>query len=255
LVVTVSWCDKLASIPSAGFRLDHHYLPANRILESWHSILDASSTDDAQKFNLTKQDEFNIEVNAEDGFKYGADANRVHVSFNHRPKIKNISGGGPVMEMMSTTRPFTKLLPDVISKLIDATLLLPGVQNRKLKRCGIATTTPVDQSDLPPGIVSLIEHIGRPWGELIDGFTIQFTTKISEQPFWIDRCLHTLVRPEIGDDLMTLVFDFQRTFKEPRRTDQATLTAAMQEIEIEALKYFEALAEGTMFNDANSKIG
>jgi hypothetical protein len=252
--VTVSWCDKLASIPSAGFRLDHHYLPVYRILESWHPILDASSTDDAQKFNLTKQDDFNFEVSSEDGFKYGADANRVHVGFIHRPKIKNISGGGPIMEMLSTTRPFTKLLPDVISKLIDATLLLPDVQDRKLKRCGIASTTPVDQADLPPGIASLIEYIGRPWRGLTNGFTIQFTANVSEQPFWKDRCIHTLVRPEVGEDLMTLVFDFQRAFDQPRRTDRATLTAAAQEVEIEALKYFEALAEGKMLEDANSKV-
>jgi hypothetical protein len=253
-VGVVSWCDKLASIPSAGFRLDHHYLPADKILESWHSILDANSTDDLPKFTLTRADDFNIEINGEDGFKYGADASRIHVGFNHRVRVKNISGGGPVVEMLSSAKPFTKLLPDVIRRLIDATLLVPGIKDRKLQKCGITSTTPVDEADLPPGIVNLIEHVGRPWKGLTGGFTMQLTANVDEQRFWTDRCIHTLVRPEVGDDLMTIVFDYQRIFTESRKCDRESLKEAMEEVEKGALKYFEALAEGTMFDDADSKI-
>jgi hypothetical protein len=252
-VSTVSWCDKLASIPSAGFRFNHHYIPVHRVLQGWHSILDANSDDDITKFALTKHDDFNFDVNCEDGFKYGADASRVHVVFNHRLKVKNISAGGPVVEMLSTARPFTKLLPEVISRLVDATMLMPDIKERQLQRAGIASTTPVDEADLPPGIVDLIEHVGKPWKGLTGGFTIQLTAKVGDQQFWTDRCLHTLVRPETGDDLMTIIFDFQRIFNEPRRADRETLTEAAAQVQEDALKYFEALAEGTMFNDANGQ--
>lgn len=250
----VSWCDKLASIPSAGVRLDHHYIPAAKILESWHSILDANSDDDLAKFILTKTDEFNIEINGEEGYKYGADASRVHVSFNHRLKLKNVSGGGPVVEMLSSAKPFTKLLPEVVSRLVDATLLIPGIKDRKLRKFGITSTTPVDEDDLPPGIAHLIEHVGRPWKGLTGGFTMQLTANVDEQRLWTDRCIHTLVRPEVGDDLMTIVFDFQRTFNEPRNVDRDSLKEAGEQVEKGALKYFEALAEGSIFDYADSKI-
>ena len=247
-----SWCDKLASIPSAGVRFNHHYIPVHRVLQSWHSILDKNSTDDVAKFTLAKSDEFSCEINCEDGYKYGFDAIRVHTAFNHRLKVKNISAGGPVVEMLSTAQPFTKLLPEVTGRLIDATLLLPEIDTRKLQRVGITSTTPVSEGDLPPGVADLIEHIGKPWNGLIAGFTLQFTAKIDEQQFWTDRCIHTLARPEVGDDLMTIVFDFQRIFNDPRRTDRATLADAVGQTEKDAMKYFEALAEGTMFNVADA---
>jgi hypothetical protein len=248
-----SWCDKLASIPTAGFRFNHHYISVDRILQGWHSILDRNSDDLLPKFTLTKHDEFNCDVNCEDGFKYGADANRVNVAFNHRLKVRNISAGGPVVEMLSTAQPFTKLLPIVFERLVDATLLLPEIGDRKLQRAGVASTTPVDEPDLPPGIAELIAHVGKPWKGLTAGFTLQFTTKITETKFWTDRCIHTLVRPEVGDDLMSISFDFQRTYDEPRRADRATLTGVAAELQPAAMAYFETLAEGKMFNVADSK--
>ncbi|WP_315728843.1 hypothetical protein [Bradyrhizobium sp. SZCCHNS2015] len=243
-----SWCDKLASVPSAGFKFDQRYTPVDRILECWHSITERHSVDGDAKFNLTKVDDFNFEINSESGFKYGADATRVHVGFNHRLKIRNVSGGAPTVEMLSTAQPFSKLLPEVINRLIEASMLLPDIRTRKLHRVGITTVTPVDRVDLPPGIARFIEHVGRPWNGLADGFSIQLTAVVGDTKVWTDRCIHTLLKSEKPDEVMTVMFDFQRHFKDPKLTDRNDLNDLAERVQRDALTYFEALAEGSMFD-------
>ncbi|WP_316169436.1 hypothetical protein [Bradyrhizobium sp. SZCCHNRI1058] len=243
-----SWCDKLASVPSAGFRFDQRFTPVERILECWHTIVERHSVDGEPKFNITKTDEFNLEINSETGFKYGADATRCHVGFNHRLKVRNVSGAPPVVEMSSTAQQFTKLLPEVVNRLIDISMLLPDIRTRKLHRIGITTTTPVDRADLPPGLGRFIEHIGRPWKGLSDGFSIQLTAEVGETKTSTDRCIHTLLKSERADEVMTVMFDFQRVLKEPKLTDRDDLSDLAQRAQKDALSYFEALAEGSMFD-------
>jgi hypothetical protein len=55
------------------------------------------------------------------------------------------------MEMLSKAMPFTALLPQVSSRLLEATLLLPDIQKRRVRRVGIITTTPIAERDIPPG--------------------------------------------------------------------------------------------------------
>jgi hypothetical protein len=254
VVNSVSWCDKLASVPAAGFKFNHRYTPIENVLESWHSILDANATDGDAQFQVTRYDDFNFEVNTERGFKYGADAGRVHVSFNHRMKLRNVSGGAPKVEMLSTPQPFTMLLPEVLHRMVDATMLHPGIKDRQLLRVGVTSLTPVDAIDLPPGISRFIEYIGRPWNGLTGGFSMQFTADLGKEKLWADRCIHTLLRSEKEDEVMTVAFDFQRTFVDPRQVTRDVLQEVCQKVERDSLAYFEELAEGNIFDGADREI-
>jgi len=242
-----SWCDKLASVPSAGFRYDHSYLPRQIVLDSLLPILDANATDEGPVFEVSKSDDFNVEINLESGFKYGVDPSRVHVAFNHRMKIRNVSGNAPKVEMISKPQPFTKLLPEVISRLISASSLLPGIEKRRLRRIGTTATTPVDEGDLPPGLARFLAYLGKPWNGLTGGFSVQLTGEIQETNSFKDRCIHTFLRSEKEDEVMSVQFDFQRTFKEPKIVDVDTLKGLSERVERDSLDYFERLAEGNMF--------
>lgn len=228
----MSWCDKLASTPAIGFTLSTHFAPIDILLNSLSPILDRASEEEAKNTTidqLTKQ--FTTAFTNSDGFKYVVDESRVSVAFNHRVKFRSVSGGPPIMEMLSTPRPFTSLLPEVSERLIEATLLLPKVESRTVKRVGVVSTTPTALEDLPPGIKRLIEYMGRPWKGAVESYNISIASTLNETSLASDRCVHALNQPEDKGELLTLQFDWQRTFKEPRIISKSNLEQAIQDAE------------------------
>jgi hypothetical protein len=67
---------------------------------------------------------------------------------------------------------------------------------------------------------------------------------------WTDRCIHLLNKPADADALMTLQFDWGRHFDDPRLYGGDNLKKVIQTCQDAALTYFEALAEGSMFDNA-----
>jgi hypothetical protein len=246
----LSWCDKLASVPTVGFRLTAHYAPFDTVLNSLASILDRSTGEEARNTTVDSPTTlFTTGFTTSDGFKYSADEQKIAVAFNHRAKFKPTSGGPPTMEMLSKALPFTTLLPQVSSRLLDATRLLPEIQKRRVRRVGIITTTPIAETDIPPGIRRLITYIGRPWKQGLEAFNISITGKLAETSATLDRCLHQVIKPEEKEELMTLQFDWQRTFKDEPATTVDSLKRILDDAEEQALKYFEELAEGSRFDE------
>lgn len=160
----MSWCDKLASTPSVGYGLDFHFVPAEVVLAALAPVLDKLVESKKPTFAVEQQETFVVTFNTYEGFKYGIEPSKIHVNFNHRMRPKSISGGPPIMEMLSRPQPYTELLPNVSKKLIEATLLLPSPKDRSVTRVGVVSTTAVDAKELPPGIARLIAYIGKPWG-------------------------------------------------------------------------------------------
>lgn len=245
----MSWCDKLSSTPSVGFKLDHHFASSDAILHALTPILDNWVEGDKQKFSIVRQDSFSVTFSTNDGFQYGVEPSRVHISFTHKMKVKPISGGPPVMEMLSSPTPFTELLPKVSKHLLNATLLVPSTKNRTLKRVGIISTTEVNNEEVPPGIARFIKYIGRPWPGLLDQFDIRLTASIEENSNWSDRCIHTLLRPEDPEQLTRLQFDWQRTFTKGRAITADSLKEILARAEKDSISYFEELAEGNLFDE------
>ncbi|WP_342726762.1 hypothetical protein AAFG07_07910 [Bradyrhizobium sp. B097] len=252
-----SWCDKLGSTPAAGVTLSTHFVTALRLLDAFAPILDLHEERTRAAFTVDEADNFSVTFNTNDGYKYGADHRRVHVTFNHRMRAKNVSGGAPIMEMLSEPLPYTQLLPKTLAKLTEAALLIPKRESRTISRVGIVSTTVVSEDIVPPGIARMLSWMGKPWGKLTDGFSIQLTAEIDRKPGWTDRCAHTLLRTEHAEDLLTLVFDFQRTYNIEKPVQQAAMSEIFGETERAALRYFEDLAEGNRFDeiDVGHKAG
>ncbi len=167
----MTWCDKLAATPSVGFKFDYHYASSTAILDALAPVLDKLVDAEKVKFALTerpkftinRQDPFAIELTTDDGFHYGVDPSRVWVEFQHRMRIKPVSGGPPVAELISRPAPFSELLPQVSDQLMDAARLIPGIDKRTLTRVGVVASAFVDEQDLPPGMARFIQYLGRPW--------------------------------------------------------------------------------------------
>jgi len=247
----VSWCDKLASTPTIGFKLTPHFAPVTTLLDALSPILDRTVKDDAQKFTLEQTtSEFAAGFNTEDGYKYVVDHAKVSVSFNHRIRYKNVSGGPPIMEMLSKPLPFTSLLPQVSEKLIEATLLLPEVKKRTINRVGIVSLTLISIEDMPPGIRRFIAYLGRPWKGALENFTVQISANLNKTSEVSEICIHQLVMPEDKDEkLLTIQFDWQRQFSSALQVRETELKRIVADAQKDALNYFEDLAEGSRFDE------
>jgi hypothetical protein len=152
--------------------------------------------DDKPHFHITQQQAFDVQLTTDAGYVYVIEPTKVGISFRHRMRARNVSGGPPVMEMLSRPLPYTQLLPDVTKKLIEATLLVPRATERSITRAGIVSTTSVADDEVPPGIARFIEYVGRPWGGEVEHFNFSITADIGKGQGFVDRCIHTITRPE-----------------------------------------------------------
>jgi hypothetical protein len=246
----VSWCDKLASTPTVGFGLNAHFAPVDFLLDALSPILDRATEAEAKHFTLEQTNTpFSTVINTNDGFRYSLDESKVSVAFHHRIRYRAVSGGPPTMEMLSRPMPYTTLLSDVCTKLVEATLLLPNAKTRTIRRVGVISTTPIAEGDIPPGIKRLIEYVGRPWGGALENFNIMINAQIAKTGEITERCLHTLTKPEDKDELLTLQFDWQRRFNTEWQITKSNLDRILESAARDSLKYFEDLAEGNRFDE------
>jgi hypothetical protein len=246
--VALSWCDRLASTPVVGFQLTP-YFAVHDVVRAWAPILD-NLVDRFQNPTFTVDDNQKaLSITTKDGFQYAADHTRMSIQFVHRMKATPVSGGPPIMEMLSKPQPYTGLLADVSARLIEAARLLPNLSNRKILQVGVVSNTRVDLKDVPPGIGRFIQYLGRPWDERIVASNIEVTSEVAKETNWIDRCQHKIVRPEDQNELMTLTFDFHRKFNSGQATTESQMKTLITKCSEDALKYFEKLAVGNIFDE------
>jgi hypothetical protein len=243
-----SWCDKLASTPAVGFKLDQHFASSDAILDSLVPLLDALYWGDKARFSIGKQQTFEVQFTTEDGYHYLVDPTRISVEFNHRMRARPVSGGPPIMEMLSEARPFTEILKDVSRRLVSAAELIPRTKTRLVRRVGIVSATAIDDKDLPPGVKRFIEYMRGPWQDNLDFYQINIAAELGRGADWRDRCIHNISKTEDVEQLMTLNFDWQRLLDPGIPIESKRLTELLGRAEQSALQYFEDLAEGRRFD-------
>ncbi|HYC69362.1 hypothetical protein [Brevundimonas sp.] len=244
----MSWCDKLASVPTIGVKLSPSLVPGDFLLRALSPLITKSIGEDLSSLNMEEHSSFGLKFGTNDGFKYGIDPQKVSVGFAHRLRAIAVSGGPPVMEMLSRPMPFTELLPEVGMRLHDIVLAMPDISDRNLHRVGVVSTTHVDENDLPPGIVRFIEYQEKPWNEPLSHYSFQIAVSLTKSEKWIDKCIHTITKPDDPEKLMTLQFDWQREYADPKAIDDRQLSADLKHCSEAALEYFEELAEGVRFD-------
>jgi hypothetical protein len=245
----LTWCDKLASTPSIGLRLDPHLTTTAALLSAIEPVLNEWVDGDTMNFAIDRLDAFGLELTSNNGFHYGIDQSRIWIDFVHRMKLKATSAGPPIAELTSEALPFTRLIDDIESRLVKVTMLLPGVGRRRLRRIGIVATTILDDDAMPPGIARLVGYMARPWWGAVEHYQVQIMSKLEEHVGWIDKCLHILAKPSEPDQLTTLKFDWQRWFDPDQAVHSETLGDLLRKAVRSAMEYFEELAEGNRFDE------
>ena len=239
----MSWCDKLASRPSAGFLLSPNYLPSSDLMRAFTPLFNENSDENKAHFTIDVTEEFKLVYATNSGIQTSVEPTKVAAAFVYKLRAKSVSAGPPILEMQSKPQPFTAMLPVITKKLIDATLRVPG-EGRLVKRVGVVSTTAVDEEIAPPGILKMIEHFRKPWGKFHGGYNYNFTVVLDEKADHIDRCIINLVKTEEEDGLLNMSFDWQRVIKGERAVTKDNLCELCSTAEKNSLEYFETLAEG-----------
>jgi hypothetical protein len=246
----VSWSDKLAATPTVGFIVEFHFDSLDAILHALSPMLDKWVDDDRPTFTVERREPFTVNVNVHDGFTYSVEPTRISVTFQHTMKMRMVSGGPPVAEMLSRPLPYTELLPQAASQLMETTLLLCAGTPRKITRVCIVTAATGSAADIPPGMMRFISYMARPWGGSVDYYGLQITAQVADDARWSDRCIHNLSKAEDDpEQLIRLSFDWQRSLKTGRPITSDSLTELVKAASAAALQYFEDLAEGNLFDE------
>lgn len=252
----MSWCDKLASTPAVGLRLDKLYGSGATLLAAISPIVSQWVDNDKPAFNIDQQDALGFAVSSFGGYTYALNSEYFSVEFRHRLRLKGHSGGPPTAEMISKPQPYTELLDEVSSRLIEATRLATAGQQRKLRRIGVVSTTQVSREDAPPGILRFVDYLSAPWSDGVPFFNVQLTAKLPPNKVkgTTDRCIHGLMQVEGDDDeLLTVRLDFQREFDEERNLSITSLGDQLEATRRDALAYFEDIGIGERFDEILSR--
>lgn len=248
----MSWCDKLASTPAVGVRLDKVYAPVSALLEPLTSIVSTwiDQERDRAAFTVDHHDPFSCTLSTFDGYSYILGPEQLTVEFKHRLRFRPQSAGPPTAELLSKPRPYTEMLPEVTKKLLELVELVTAGKARKLLRIGLVSTTLVSEQEVPPGIARFLKHVAKPWGTTPDFFNIELTAKLPQVKGagHQDRCVHAITEPEHGDGLVTIRLDWQRSLDGAKGLSMASLPGLISSSQEAALAYFEDIAEGERFD-------
>jgi hypothetical protein len=248
--VSMSWCDKLASTPGFGIRLDKAFAPVASLLDPITPITSKWVDKDKPAFSVDQQDLFSCTLNTFDGYQYVLNPEALAVEFRHRLRFKAQSAGPPSAELISKPLPYTEMLPKVTKLLVEMTELVTAGKHRKLNRIGVISTTVVNEDEVPPGITRFLEHVLKPWDTSSEHYNIELVARLPKVKGTAkyDRCFHLINKPEDSEGLVTVRLDWQRYFEDDKALSMTTLPVLAAAACKDALAYFEDIAEGERFD-------
>jgi hypothetical protein len=247
--IRLSWCDKLAAVPSVGFIYDPHFVSGDGIIDAISPLLDRWKVGDKPDFGVSQPEPLKIEVQRNNGFTYSFEPTRTSIAYQHRVKFRNVSGGRPVVELISSPEPYSKLLDAALADIVEIALILPMAKRRSIKTIGIVSSTHADEKDVPPGIRKMIKYMSRPWKAELEAYLFTVVADAGSTKDHTDRCIHTLTRPEDEEQIPSFKFDWQRNYSNHVAVEKETLVRELQRTKKAALDYFETLAVGDAFDD------
>lgn len=247
----MSWCDKLASTPAVGVKLEKVFVPLATLLQPLTPIVSKWVDKDKPAFSIDQHDPFAASLTTFDGYQYIFGPEAFAVEFRHRLRFQPQSAGPPTAELLSKPLPYSELLSEVTRRFLELLQVTTAGTTRRLERIGIVTTTLVSEDEMPPGIRRFIKQLGKPWDDIPEFYNIVLSTLLPDTKRTVsyDRCIHSITKPEDGEGLVTIRLDWQRYLDEGRTLSIAALEELIGAATKDALSYFEDIGEGERFNE------
>ncbi|MBI4600913.1 MAG: hypothetical protein HY721_03035 [Planctomycetes bacterium] len=238
------WLDNVLATPIIGLRVEPDFVRApgypaalgpllNRLLQEQGEI----KIETAQPLSLV--------FRSTDGFLHKVLSTDVIVEFNYPLSAQTKPGELPTLERREVES-YSKLLEQTEARMKDVVGHIAAQEPLAVRRVGIVAAMRHKRDNLPPGVKALLEHLARPWGELLKSET-SLLAKLAGQDAWRDQCHHTVVFDEASQPgSIQLTLDWQRVFTEAGKWRAPQIEEELRRSRGSALEYFERVGAGEL---------
>lgn len=238
------WLDSVLSVPAVGIRID---LDIREII---------NFRDNVVPFFAYLKDKYNfIEIKQKEIVGYVIDTpspsfqilpKNIVADYEYNVTKKDISGDFPVIE-----KPELIIYSDILNMLLEDIKyiinILKGIKDITYDRIGIVAKANLSKDSIPPGVITLIEYLGKPWGTKLLKSESLFFLRFLETDKYYDQCHHLIkfdeTVPEKGYELK---LDWQRLYKYKLNIDFDKVASELESCRLEAGKYFEKFGAGDL---------
>jgi hypothetical protein len=238
------WLDSILAVPAIGVRIK---LDISELIKLRDSVINLSVylNDKYKSVEIQQKGVFGYSIKTPNQ-TYEILHNNIVADFEYKIKGKKIGGDFPVIE-----KPDLKSYSDIMNMLSDDIKfifsILKDIKNITYDRIGIVAKTSLSKDSIPPGILTWIEYLGKPWGTRLLKTESTFFMKFFESGEFFQQCHHLIKFDEtIEDKGYDLTLDWQQLFKEDVVVNFDKAIADIELCRSEAEKYFEKFAEGDL---------
>jgi hypothetical protein len=246
------WLDSLFAVPVVGVHMIPDFKEVFEFQKRIGNFLDFLAVDKPSQIAkfVIKPDEiwgYSISVR-ETGFSFVLRPQDIIGQYSYEIKHVPHPGSLPTFEP-PTTMPYSQLLEKIFNYVQEFVSFIKDLKGFKYDRIGIVANIGSDKESLPPGVLEWIEHLSKPWRELIKSESLLLAKlQENEERGYRDQCHHILkfddTTPEIG---IRFTLDWQRFFKKPILISEAKgLSENLISCKNEALNYFQKFGEGDL---------
>lgn len=241
------WLDNILAVPAIGIRIKVEISELVNFRDNIIPFFDFLNKK-YEKIEVKQKKLFGFSVEAPN-LSYTILPDNIIADYEYNVLQQEVSGSFP-KTLTPELKSYTELLAlifDDIKYVID---IVGKLKHITYDRIGIVAKVNLSQDSLPPGIISWIKYLSRPWGMDIIKCETLLLVKLNESIISSDQCHHLInfneTTPEKGYEFK---LDWQRIFKEPRPINFGKIIVDIEACKTEAINYFENFGAGDLNYD------
>jgi hypothetical protein len=232
------------AVPAIGVRIDMKINEVNTFQEKIIYFLDYLK-DKYKLIEVKRKAVFGFATNTP-GPSFIITPNNIVAEYEYNITQKDIQGDFPIIE-----KPELRLYSEILEMLKEDIHHLFGImkeiKNITYDRVGIVAKTNLSKESIPPGLVALIDYLGKPWGKKILKSESTFFLRLLETDKYYNQCHHLINFDEtLEDSGYDFKLDWQRAFKEKPLFDYGKIITELESCKSEASNYFEKFGAGEL---------
>lgn len=244
----MSWVDNVLATPTIGVRIDTKLTSMSVFRDSFDSLFEyLREKYEAVEIKSTEIWGHIISPKNKSGFRYAISPNNIVVSYDYFVAPKKLSGRFPSLELPELQL-YSNLLYQNLSEIEQVFMAMQAIKDFTYNRIGIVLDSNLSKDIFPPGLLTFVKYLGKPWGDDIKKIELnRLLAKLSESENEYDQCHHAIILDESDPDKeINFKLDWQRVYKNSLPFDIKTLSLNLTSCINLALRYFDKFGAGDL---------
>ncbi len=241
------WLDNVLATPIMGLRVEPDFVRAPAYPAALGPLLNRLFQEHGE-IKIDAPQPLSLVFRTKDGFQHKVLSTDVVVEFDYPLSAQTKPGELPVLERREVES-YSKVLEQTETRLGDIVELIAVEEPLAVMRVGIVAATRLKRDNLPPGVRALLEHLARPWGELLKSEST-LLAKLAQDVSSREQCHHMVVFDEASQPgSIHLTLDWQRVFAASRSLRAPQIKEEVRRCRESAVSYFERVGAGDLLYD------